>query len=353
LSRLRDVAATILEDGINARTYAVHAYRDPARVAALSRRADDADFIRSEFAERALRVGRVEYFSDEPDKLRQPDAPHDNELSRRITALVRDARAQIVLQTPYLVLSSTAREVFGRLRRERPALRVIVSTNSLAATDAFYLYALLYKYKKRYLKLGFEIHELKPFPREAADLIAGYSRLGTSEDGVDGSFRKYGRAPLSRPGVRVGLHAKAMVIDDEVTVIGSHNFDPRSDRYNTESGFIIFDRALADKVRASILRDIDADNAWVVAKRPRTQLLSRINGAIADFSAALPVFDFWPFRYAGSYELNPACKPLAPGDPQFYACYTDVGDFPEVSLPLKTIYTRIVTAFGAGLVSIM
>jgi hypothetical protein len=30
-----------------------------------------------------------------------------------------------------------------------------------------------------------------------------------------------------------------------------------------------------------------------------------------------------------------------------------VGDFPEVSLSSKTIYTRIVTAFGAGLVSIM
>ena len=87
---------------------------------------------------------------------------------------------------------------------------------------------------------------------------------------ADGGYHKYGRAPLSRPGVRIGLHAKSMVIDDEVTVIGSHNFDPRSDHYNTESGFIIFDRALAEAVRASILRDSEADNAWIIAKRPRT-----------------------------------------------------------------------------------
>jgi hypothetical protein len=70
-------------------------------------------------------------------------------------------------------------------------------------------------------------------------------------------------------------------------------------------------------------------------------------------STALPLFDLWPFRYASSFEMNPGCAPLPPGDPHFYDCYTDVGDFPEVSLPLKTIYTRIVTAFGAGLVSIL
>lgn len=353
LSRLHDVAAAILKDGINARAYAVHQYREPERVAALSARADDLEYIGRHFADQALRVGRIEYFSDEPGKLEQPDEPHDNELSRRITALVRGAHAQIVLQTPYLVLSSTARDVFARLRRERPALRVIVSTNSLAATDAFYVYALSYKFKKRYLKLGFEIHELKPFPAEAADVVADYGSLGAGDGSAGGGYDKYGRAPLSRHGVRVGLHAKTMVIDDEVTVIGSHNFDPRSDHYNTESGFIIFDRAVADSVRTAILRDTEAGNAWTIAKRPRTNLLSRVNGAIADFSAALPVFDFWPFRYAGSYELNAGCAPLAPGDPQFYACHTDAGDFPEVDLPLKTIYTRIVTAFGASLLSIM
>jgi putative cardiolipin synthase len=353
LSRLRDVAATILDAGVSASAYAAHAYVDAARVAALSRRADDAGFIREHFIAAALRVGNVEYFSDAPRKLQQPGTPGDNELSRRITELVRGARTQIVLQTPYLLLSSQARDVFARLHREHPHLRVIVSTNSLAATDAFYVYALSYKYKKRYLKLGFEIHEFKPFPAEAADLIADYAGLDGGDGSAGDAYRKYGRAPLNRHGVRVGLHAKSMVIDDAVTVIGSHNFDPRSDHYNTESGFIIFDRALAQAVRTAILRDTQADNAWTIAKRPRTTFLSRVNGAIADFSAGLPVFDFWPFRYAGSYELKPGCAALAPGDPQFYACHIDAGDFPEVDLPLKTIYTRIVTAFGAGLLSIM
>lgn len=353
LSHLRDVAADILAAGISAPPYAMHAYRDPGRVAALGRKADDAAFIQAQFVARALRVGHVDYFADAPGKPQDTDPPPENELGQRIMALVAGARSRIVLQTPYLVLSGTARDVFGKLHKAQPGLRVIVSTNSLAATDAFYVYALSYKYKKRYLKLGFEIHEFKPFPAEVADLVADYALLGAGDGSAGTGYQKYGPTPLNRTGVRVGLHAKSMVIDDHIVVIGSHNFDPRSDLYNTESGFIIDDPALAGAVADSILRDAAAGNSWVIARRPHDQPWRGINNAIADFSASLPLFDFWPFRYATSFELNSGCQPTPPNVADFYACHTDVGDFPEVDLPLKTIYTRTVTAFGAGLISIM
>jgi len=149
------------------------------------------------------------------------------------------------------------------------------------------------------------------------------------------------------------LKATSIVIDGEVTLIGSHNFDPRSDRYNTESGFIIHDATFAQLVRASILRDAAPDNAWTIARREHGTWVSRINERIGDLSAKLPLFDLWPFRYASSFELNSGCSPLSPDDPLFYSCYSDVGDFPEVNLSPKTIYTRIITAFGAGLHSIL
>ena len=352
LSHLRDVSSRILADGLNAKPYAMHAYRNAQRVARLSQQADDTNYIRTHFADAALRVGDVEYFSDAPDKFDDPDQPRDDELSRRILELFRAARSEIVMQTPYLVLSGTAQRVFAEQHRRDPHRKIVVSTNSLAATDAFYVYALSYKHKKRFLRLGFEIHEFKPFPVEAAALISDYATLG---DGVDAPqrYRKYGRAPLRERGVRVGLHAKSIVIDGAISLIGSHNFDPRSDHYNTESGLIIHDRAFARVLRDSILRDCAPANAWTIARRQGTNWISRLNRAIGDFSARLPLFDLWPYRYASSFELNPGCKPLPPGAPGFYACYTDVGDFPEVDLPLKTIYTRIVTAFGAGLNSIL
>lgn len=352
LSRLRDVSARILADGVDATPYTTHTYRNAERVATLSDHADNADFIRTHFVEQALRTGEAEYFSDAPDKPNALDQPRDVQLSQHIVELLRGAQSQIVLQTPYLLLSGTAQRVFTDLQKKNPHPQIVVSTNSLAATDAFYVYALSHKYKKRYLKLGFEIHEFKPFPAEAADLIAAYESLGDA-NGNDPGYRKYGRAPLNRGGVRLGLHAKSIVIDGAITLIGSHNFDPRSDRYNTESGFIIHDVAFAALVRDSILRDSAPQNAWTIARRPRSGLLSRLNNSISDFSTALPLFDLWPFRYASSYELNAGCAPLPPEDPHFYDCYTEVGDFPEVNLPLKTIYTRIVTAFGAGLHSIL
>ena len=352
LSRLRDVSARILDDGVNASPYLTHSYRHAARVAALLRRADDAGYVRAHFVAAMQVVADAEYFSDLPDK---PEAAHkaaDNVLSRRITELLEQARGEIVLQTPYLVISRNARRVFTTLRRQQPQLRVLVSTNSLAATDAFYVYAISYKYKKRNLKLGFEIHEFKPFPAEAADLIVNYAALGDG-DPTAWRYRRYGRAPLARHGVRLGLHAKSIVIDGSTALIGSHNFDPRSDNYNTESGLIERDPAFAAALRTAILRDLEPGNAWTIAKRPRPGPLGRLNNALGDLSTRLPVFDLWPFRYATSYDIEPGCAPLPPGDPGFYACYRDVGDFPEVDLPLKSIYTRIVTAFGAGLHSIL
>lgn len=357
LTRLKDINRRLLAPKQPPEPWSGPAFRRPERVATLLAHAIDAAYVRAHFAEAALKVGVVDYFSDSPDKPLDPGNPADQALTRHIAGLLSEATREVVMQTPYLVISAEARRIFRTLRKEHPELRVIVSTNSLAATDAFYVYALSHKYKKRYLKLGFEIHEFKPFPADAALLVADYAGLagsraaGSHDEGT--RFRRYGETPVSGEGARLGLHAKSIVIDGSVSLIGSHNFDPRSDNYNTESGFILHDAAFAAILRDSILRDAAPRNAWTVAKRPRPKLVERINNAISDFSTALPLFDFWPFRYATSYELKPGCEPLRTTDPGFYDCYEAVGDFPEVALPLKTIYTRIVTAFGAGLVGIL
>ncbi len=371
LTRLNDVNRRLVADAAAGTTVPLvpPADIDWPRIEWLRARAADPAWIRAHFTSEALRVARVDYFSDAPDKASHPLDPAGIELTARISQLLRDARSQVVFETPYLVLSARARKIFRDLHQRKRRVPVIVSTNSLAATDAFYVYALSYKYKKRYLKrYGFQIHEFKPFPADAAQFVENYERLAGGANA--GRYRRYGQAPLKHRGVRFGLHAKSLVIDDDVSVIGSHNFDPRSDDYNTESGFIIYDRAVAARVRAAVLRDAAPQNAWTIAKRERPRWLERINNVIADVSTALPLFDIWPFRYASSFDLNPGCtsldrdvqvpraqeareRPSPPAAADFYACHTDVGDFPEVDLSLKTIYTRIVTAFGAGLVSIL
>ena len=49
----------------------------------------------------------------------------------------------------------------------------------------------------------------------------------------------------------------------------------------------------------------------------------------------------------------PRSAPLPPTHPDFLECYVRVGDFPEVDLAPKGIYTRIITAFGVGLSPIL
>src|SRR5690606_27416954 len=85
-----------------------------------------------------------------------------------LNRLIESAREEVLLQTPYLVLSKPAQAMFERMHDRPEPPRVRVSTNSLAATDSFITYALSYNYKRRYLRdFGFEMYEFKPFPDDA------------------------------------------------------------------------------------------------------------------------------------------------------------------------------------------
>jgi hypothetical protein len=113
------------------------------------------------------------------------------------------------------------------------------------------------------------------------------------------------------------------------------------------------DRAFARRLRQSILRDTRPENAWTIAPRPRPPLLSGLNYSLGKASEVLPLFDIWPWRYATSWDIRPGCRPLPYTDPGFADCYLPVGDFPEVQLGGKSLSTRILTAFGAGLAPIL
>ena len=212
-----------------------------------------------------------------------------------LDGLIAGARSEVLLQTPYLVLSDPAQQIFRDLRKQAEPPRVVVSTNSLAATDNPIVYALSYKYKRRNLReLGFNIYEYKPFPLDASvdyenlvraplgpygqnprdNRVIGGSAIGNP---MRGSSAPGGRSParaaaeergpgsevdrrlqrtetrpsflstkpgtrpvpVTREGARMGLHAKSLVVDRRVGVIGTHNFDPRSENYNTEGAVIM------------------------------------------------------------------------------------------------------------------
>src|SRR5690606_14450627 len=297
VARLNDVGRHLLRNG--APPLPDWPYQRPARVEAVSRAADDAALVRERLVDAAIPVGDVVFIADLPQKHRRDRelAANAAQASPLLNELIESARDEVLLQTPYLVLSPYAQDMFRRMRERPSPPRVIVSTNSLAATDSFITYALSYKYKRRHLRdFGFEIHEIKPFPEDVPiDLDAtgavdiswnadGSANIGDAsataaadadadsedDDGDDDMRRKpplareyaalryagigvHQRVPLKRAGVRFGLHAKSLVIDERIGVVGTHNFDPRGDDYNTESAVMIddpvFTRALADAIR--------------------------------------------------------------------------------------------------------
>jgi putative cardiolipin synthase len=412
LTHLRDVNRQIRRDQQPPAPWTPQ-YDWPARVARVQQEAQDGDWLQSQLLDASLPTGQVDFYSDLPAKTEDPSKRNALEFTHHLMRMVAGAKNEVLLQTPYLVMSRRAQKIFEQLRQKTSPPRIVVSTNSLASTDAFAVYALSYKHRKRYLKnYGFEIYELKPravsavaanaraslewidqpasdealdpaaleVPAAAAgdaassaggsntrraDLTASTAAVasGSSNPGqhLPGTERhsllgsKSNRpAPLTSAGRRFGLHAKSIVVDDYFAMVGSHNFDPRSDHYNTEAGVIIYDPRFATRLRQSILRDTQPENAWVIApRRAAVPLLTDLNEIIGDVSEKLPIFDLWPFRYATSYQLKPGCGPLRPDDPGFFGCYQAAGDFPEVALSTKLIYTRLVTAFGAGVKGIL
>ena len=392
LTHLHDVNRELIADTDDTRHWLPPSYEHPDRVAQMISDAEDPGWLDDRIMRATLRMNRIEYLSDLPGKTDEPKRREARELTRHIMGLVRNAKSEIILQTPYLVMSKPARKIFNRLHEQPTPPRIVVSTNSLASTDAFAVYALSYKHRKRYLTdYGFEIYELKPHP-ESADIDAlenpstavatpplaatssgsGRSRRasrGAGSNGVAqpsessgflsaGSHSRRGArhrpAPLSTEGIRFGLHAKSIVVDDTFAMVGTHNFDPRSDHYNTESGVIIYDKRFSDRLRDSIMQDTEPGNAWVIGPREKKiPVLSSVNEFIGDVSERLPFFDLWPFRYATSYELKPGCIPMRWTDPRFFQCYEPVGDFPEVDVSLKLIYTRMITAFGSSAAGIL
>ena len=385
--RLGDVARYLRAQG--APRLQPPAYRRPERVAALATLADDPVQVRERLVAPALAVAGVSFIADGPAKHRD-DAPaaQVDPASDALRTLIADARGEVLLQTPYLVLSKPAQRLFRSLHKQPAPPRVRISTNSLASTDAFIAYAISYKYKRRYLRdFGFEIHEFKPFPADAPialdatglDLDAaeaetavptrrpslrerrlakrGLREAPDSESARRSPFSSGGMpVRLERAGMRLGLHAKSLVVDERVGVVGTHNFDPRGDTLNTESAVVVDDPAFARALAGSIRRDMAPGNAWTIGRRDSSPILPGIEFTLARISERMPIFDLWPVKYATSYQFvpGPGCEsPPSPFDKDFRRCHQPVGDFPEVDLGLKWLGVRVFTAFGSGLSPIL
>jgi len=126
-------------------------------------------------------------------------------------------------------------------------VEIKILTNSLASNDNLEAFSGYQRDREALLKTGVNIYEFKPDAQIRQKVMS------------QEMSKQLEQAPI------FGLHAKSMVIDDNLTVIGTFNLDPRSANLNTESVVVIPSIAIAKKVKAAMIVEMQPENAWEVA----------------------------------------------------------------------------------------
>lgn len=188
------------------------------------------------------------------------------------------------------------------------------------------------------------MYEFKPYPVDAPLFFPRWSELiKEKEQGISSKSIVSGdNSTIPMPAPRSGLHAKSFVVDGWVAMIGSHNFDPRSEGFNTENCLVIWDEAFAQELEGLIRRDTEPQNSWVVALKPEQ---NEVGSIIESVSRTLPVFDLWPFHSTSVYELLPGGTAALPGTIEFYENYHSVGRFPDVIRTRRQVTVMFLSSF--------
>jgi len=195
--------------------------------------------------------------ADQPGKI----GPDDDEADAGETVvdgllgLMQQARADILIVSPYFVPGKMMMGEFAQLRTRGVRIRVL--TNSLASTDAPAAHAGYLRYRKQLLAMGVELYEMRAEQEGTTEGLGSTAGFGS---GGTGGGSKGGSA-------RASLHSKALIIDGRLAVIGSMNLDLRSQRKNSEVALLLRSARLA-RVATEKTEATMAQGAYRLALEP-------------------------------------------------------------------------------------
>jgi len=144
--------------------------------------------------------------------------------------LMSQANTELLIVSPYFVPGKRMMSVFTNLRQRNVRIRVL--TNSLASNDAPAAHVGYARYRKALLEIGVELYEMR-----------------AEQKGTIGNFRSFkgisGSTGSSSGGSRASLHAKVVIRDSRLLVVGSMNLDLRSHLQNSEVAIVVRNRAIS------------------------------------------------------------------------------------------------------------
>ena len=195
----------------------------------------DSSLIRELVAgQLSLEWAATRVISDDPAKglgLAAPEAL----MLHKLKQVIGTPSSELNLVSPYFVPGAAAVAAFTALAKQGVQIRVL--TNSLEATDVVSVYAGYAKSRKPLLQAGVQLYEI---PRLLPDAVR--------------QFKSDGRKPSGSS--KSGLHAKTFSVDQARIFVGSFNLDPRSEKLNTEMGFIIESPTLARRISNTFLHTV-------------------------------------------------------------------------------------------------
>ncbi|MFG1173001.1 phospholipase D family protein [Erwiniaceae bacterium CAU 1747] len=216
------------------------AWRDNEQVHHYFRRLQESTFItRLESRTLPFIWASSRLLSDDPRK-GLGRARTRNLLPQRLLSVIGRPQHQLDIISAYFV--PTRAGVAQLLALVRKGVKIAILTNSLAANDVSVVHAGYAKWRKKLLRHGIALYELKPNSTHPGGVLRDRGLTGNS-----GS----------------SLHAKTFSVDNKTVFIGSFNFDPRSAVLNTEMGLVIESDELANSIHQNLLVNL-REHAWTL-----------------------------------------------------------------------------------------
>ncbi len=184
----------------------------------------------------------VKFVSDIPGKNEEKKVHIGGVTTDELIRLVMNAKTSVDIQSPYLITTALGKNLFRDAVKRGVKVRVL--TNSLASTDNLEAFSGYQRDRKELLETGVRIFEFRPDAKERFKVMTGALQ------------EKLNYTPI------FGLHAKSMVIDGHITVIGTFNLDPRSANLNTECVTVIKSEKIAEGVLKGMNEEFEPDNSW-------------------------------------------------------------------------------------------
>jgi len=183
---------------------------------------------------------RAHFFSDRPVPVNESNISEPKATAKLLAKLARQSDQKILLESAYLIFDDRQLEALQILTRKGVEIKAL--TNSMASNDLVTNHSGYAGRRRDMLEQGIQLFELKPDTKLCEESTRDLSKC----------------APTSA----YGLHAKSIVFDRRVAVIGSFNFNLRSTYLNTESLLVIESHRVAESLADDMEVAMNEENSW-------------------------------------------------------------------------------------------